>query len=162
MGCFCSCLREKDRLRISETENKTECLTEAIEHLNQCKLVFRPSLASCHWIFKGNVQTLVNELFEKYGSQIKYDKREAYVLSDGGTIHLDYMGECFRDDYVEVPRAAKLNQTGEEDEKQDLENCDDEQMTQPDEKKRHILFVSPGLTSDSQTPYSQQIVKEMT
>ena len=58
------------------------------------------------------MQTLVNELFEKYGRHIKYDKREPFILSDGGTIHLDMMGECFKKE-SEVPKAAKLNKANE-------------------------------------------------
>jgi predicted alpha/beta-fold hydrolase len=70
------------------------------------------------------------------------------------------MGECFRKDN-KVPKSAKLNDT--EEEKQDLAAKDYvDQMTEPDEDNRPVLFVSPGLTSHSQIPYVKQIVKKMT
>jgi predicted alpha/beta-fold hydrolase len=50
--------------------------------------------------FGGNVQTLVNELMNNVKGEIKYDKRESFVLSDGGTIFVDYMGKSFKDEEI--------------------------------------------------------------
>jgi predicted alpha/beta-fold hydrolase len=64
-------------------------------NLQSKNLVFRPSLISMNWLFGGNVQTILNEIIELFYGEIKYTKRESFVLSDGGTIFVDFMGKCF-------------------------------------------------------------------
>ena len=33
----------------------------------------------------------------RYNSPFKYDKREEFILKDGGTIHIDFKGDSFLD-----------------------------------------------------------------
>ena len=33
----------------------------------------------------------------RYNKVFNYDKREPFILKDGGTIHIDYKGESFKD-----------------------------------------------------------------
>ena len=57
---------------------------------------FCPSTFSCHTLFGGHVQTIMAKYKQKVmhlldGHHIHYyDKREKFVLPDGGCLHLDY------------------------------------------------------------------------
>ena len=63
--------------------------------------VFRPSLLSFLWLTAGNGQTLLDEIksyLKKliYGDMV-YDKKETFMLSDGGNVILHFKGKSFRD-----------------------------------------------------------------
>ena len=60
--------------------------------------IFYPTAFSLNQISRGNGQTILHKFREKRydGSQFTYDKREKFVLSDGGTIHIDFKGESFK------------------------------------------------------------------
>ena len=109
MVLFCNlldCFKKHDRLKVHDVddwkdrsvERKSEQLQKGLDQLNN--QVFRPSLWSFHWIFKGNAQTLMSLVKDdfiawKNGPMI-YDKREIFTFEDGGKIAIDFMGELFQ------------------------------------------------------------------
>ena len=108
MVLFCNlldCFKKRDRLKVHDVDaevdpsvlEKSEKLRKGLDQLgNQ---VFRPSLWSCHWIFKGHVQTLMGLVKDDFiawkNGPMVYDNREIFTFQDGGKIAIDYMGEIF-------------------------------------------------------------------
>ena len=141
-----SFLYTQDYLKLhTSTQDKSDKLSYAIQYLQSQNHCFTPTLFSCHWLCKGNIQTLLDEARHCLARNVKYSRREAFKLSDGGTIFIDYMGEMF---YAN---------------KEEKDGCEygltlNHITTTESEEERPVLFVAPGLTSHSQTSYIKQIV----
>ena len=121
-------LYTQDKLEFIEKQTKSDRVLTAISNLQAKNLVYRPSLLSFHMFFGGHVQTLASDVMEAISkSEINYDKRESFILSDGGTIYIDYMGESFKDKETETSN-------------------DENSLTSA---AAPVMFVCPGLTSSS-------------
>lgn len=103
-----SCLRAVDPLVIHDVPELTSSNPDDFKGPKKCPellhglsavqdCVFYPSRLSFNWCSRGNLQTVMTAYREwKYNSSFKYDKREAFTLRDGGTIHIDFKGNGFK------------------------------------------------------------------
>ena len=95
--------------------------------------IFFPTKATMPVAWKGHGQTFLQGIKHQVCSkrEYKYDRRDVFKLSDGGQIHVDLKGKCFL-------------------ESNDFPPIDEPPVHEPD---RPLLFILPGLTSDTQAYY---------
>eukprot|EP00355_Strombidium_rassoulzadegani_P009787 CAMPEP_0168622566 /NCGR_PEP_ID=MMETSP0449_2-20121227/8340_1 /TAXON_ID=1082188 /ORGANISM="Strombidium rassoulzadegani, Strain ras09" /LENGTH=136 /DNA_ID=CAMNT_0008663849 /DNA_START=6 /DNA_END=415 /DNA_ORIENTATION=- len=85
--------RARVLVKPSSTPQKSDKLKLGLKGLKGH--VFHPTLISFPSLFKGNVQTILTSLkesvVERRQGELKYDRREPYILQDGGKVFIEYM-----------------------------------------------------------------------